>query len=139
MATYSRVEIISKAKELARMMSETDEVDFFKRAERKINENEKVSGLIADIKKHQKEAVNLQHFEKHEALKQEEAKIDELTDEVDKIPLVQEFKQSQTDVNQLLQLVTTTISNTVSEEIVKATDAERTTSAALKNSNEQAT
>lgn len=135
MATYSRVEIVAKAKELARMMSETDEVDFFKRAERKINENEKVSGMIADIKKHQKEAVNLQHFEKHEALKQVESQINELTDEVDGIPLVQEFKQSQTDVNQMLQLVTTTISNTVSEEIVKATDAEKAASASSDPSN----
>lgn len=137
MATYSRVEIIAKTKELARMMSETDEVDFFKRAERKINENEKVSGLIAEIKKHQKEAVNLQHFEKHEALKQVEGQINELTDEVDEIPLVQEFKQSQTDVNQLLQLVSTTISNTVSEEIVKATDADKAASAALNHQDEQ--
>lgn len=137
MAIYSRVEIIAKAKELARMMSETDEVDFFKRAERQINQNDKVSNLIADIKGHQKEAVNLQHFEKHEALKKVEDKINQLTDEVDDIPLVQEFKQSQTEVNQLLQLVSKTISNTVSEEIVKATDAEKATSTALNNQNEQ--
>jgi cell fate (sporulation/competence/biofilm development) regulator YmcA (YheA/YmcA/DUF963 family) len=123
MAKYSRVEIIAKAKELARMMSEADEVDFFKRAERQINENEKVAGLIAEIKRQQKEAVNLQHFGKEEALKQVEEKINRLTDEVDQIPIVQEFKQSQTEVNQLLQLVTTTISNTVTQEIVKATEA----------------
>lgn len=123
MAKYEKVEVIAKAKELARMISETEEVDFFKRAEKQINENDKVSNLIADIKKQQKEAVNLQHFGKHEALKEVEEKINQMTDEVDNIPIVQEFKQSQTEVNNLLQLVTNTISNTVTEEIVKATDA----------------
>src|SRR5699024_4366011 len=108
MAEYSREEIIKKAKELAYMLKETDEVNFFQQAERKINENEKVSNLIADIKKHQKEAVNLQHFQKHEALKDVEAKIDEMQSEVDAVPLVQEFKQSQTEVNELLQLVSYT-------------------------------
>ncbi|HET7578093.1 MAG TPA: YlbF family regulator [Bacillales bacterium] len=123
MAKYEKVEVIAKAKELARMISETEEVDFFKRAEKQINENDKVSNLIADIKKQQKEAVNLQHFGKHEALKEVEEKINQMTDEVDNIPIVQEFKQSQTEVNNLLQLVTNTISNTVTEEIVKATYA----------------
>lgn len=120
MATYSNEDIIAKARELAEMISETEEVDFFKRAERKINDNDKVSGLIADIKSHQKEAVNLQHFQKHEALKEVEGQINELTNEVDSVPLVQEFKQSQTEVDQLLQLVTKTISDTVTEEITKA-------------------
>ncbi|HET7657611.1 MAG TPA: YlbF family regulator [Bacillales bacterium] len=124
MARYEKVEIIAKAKELARMISETEEVDFFKRAEKQINENGKVSQLIEDIKKTQKEAVNLQHFGKHEALKEVEEKINRMTDEVDNIPIVQEFKQSQTEVNNLLQLVTTTISNTVTEEIIKTTDAD---------------
>ncbi|HET7657533.1 MAG TPA: YlbF family regulator [Bacillales bacterium] len=125
MAKYSKVEIIAKAKELARMISETEEVDFFKRAEKQINENTKVSELIEGIKKQQKEAVNLQHFGKHEALKKVEEKIDQMTDEVDQIPIVQEFKQSQVEVNSLLQLVTTTISNKVTEEIIKTTDSEK--------------
>ncbi|HET7615522.1 MAG TPA: YlbF family regulator, partial [Bacillales bacterium] len=124
MANYSRVEIIGKAKQLARMISETEEVDFFKKAEQQINENDKVSSLIEDIKLKQKEAVNLQHFGKHEALKMVEEEIDKLTDEVDNIPIVREFKQSQSEINSLLQLISRTISNTVTEEIVKASEAE---------------
>lgn len=133
MAKYSKVEIIAKAKELARMISDTEEVDFFKRAEKQINENSKVSDLIAGIKLQQKEAVNLQHFGKHEALKEVEGRINQMTDEVDQIPIVQEFKQSQTEVNSLLQLVTTTISNKVTEEIIKAADAEKSTTSGSLN------
>ncbi|ADU30676.1 RicAFT regulatory complex protein RicA family protein [Evansella cellulosilytica] len=118
---YTKQEIVTKAKELAKMIAETEEVDFFKRAELQINDHVKVQEIIGKIKSLQKEAVNLQHYQKHEALKATEAKIDALQDELDEIPLVKEFKQSQTDVNQLLQLVSTTISNNVTNEIIKST------------------
>ncbi|WP_100373125.1 RicAFT regulatory complex protein RicA family protein [Bacillus sp. FJAT-45037] len=117
-ATYTRTEIRNRAKELAKMMAETEEVDFFKQAEKKINEHLRVQELIAEIKKLQKEAVNLQHYNKSEALKEVEQKIDALHQEIDTIPLVQEFKQSQKDVNELLQMVSTTISKNVTEEII---------------------
>lgn len=116
--TYTREDIRVKAKELAKMMAETEEVDFFKRAEKQINEHLKVQEMIAQIKKLQKEAVNLQHYGKSEALKEVESKIDQLNAEIDEIPLVQEFKQSQIDVNELLQMVSNTISRTVTNEII---------------------
>lgn len=114
---YSREQIIEKAVELANMVAKTEEVDFFKKAEQQINQNEKVKTLLAEIKKYQKEAVNLQHYQKHEALKQVEEKIDLLMNEVDEIPLVKEFKQSQVEVNDLLQLIASTISETVTNKI----------------------
>ncbi|MEC2073188.1 YlbF/YmcA family competence regulator [Alkalihalophilus marmarensis] len=117
-ATYTREDIRMKAKELAKMMAETEEVDFFKQAEKKINEHLRVQELIAEIKKLQKEAVNLQHYNKTEALKEVEQKIDALHQEIDEIPLVQEFKQSQIEVNELLQMVSKTISKTVTDEII---------------------
>ncbi|PFG13021.1 RicAFT regulatory complex protein RicA family protein [Bacillus sp. es.036] len=117
----SRMEVIAKAKDLAKLVSETEEVDFFKRAEEKINENKKVQSLIARIKLEQKEAVNLQHYSKHEALKEKDERIDKLMQQLDEIPVVQEFKRSQSDVNDLLQLVANTISNTVTDEIIEST------------------
>ncbi|PIB68286.1 hypothetical protein AOA60_01135, partial [Pseudomonas sp. 2822-17] len=96
--TYSKQEIVNQAKELAKMIAETEEVDFFKRAELQINENLKVQETIAKIKSLQKEAVNLQHYQKTEGLKAVEDQIDALQDELDEIPLVREFKQTQTDV-----------------------------------------
>ncbi len=116
--TYTREDIRLKAKELAKMMAETEEIDFFKRAEKQINEHLRVQELIAQIKKLQKEAVNLQHYGKSEALKEVEGKIDALHAEIDEIPLVQEFKQSQIDVNELLQMVSNTISRAVTNEII---------------------
>ncbi|GGH81917.1 cell fate (sporulation/competence/biofilm development) regulator YmcA (YheA/YmcA/DUF963 family) [Pullulanibacillus pueri] len=121
MSKFTRDEIMKRTHELALMLAETEEVDFFKRAEEAINQNEKVQQIIKRIKLLQKESVNLQHFQKHEAYKRNEQKIDELMKELDEIPVVQEFKQSQTDVNDLLQYISITISNRVSDEIIKAT------------------
>ncbi|MBB6444193.1 RicAFT regulatory complex protein RicA family protein [Bacillus benzoevorans] len=121
MGNYTKDDIIAKARELAKMIAETDEVDFFKRAEAAIHENEKVRVNIKTIKGLQKQAVNLQHYGKEEALKKTEEKISQLEQELDAIPVVNEFKQSQGDVNDLLQLVATTISNAVTNEILETT------------------
>ncbi|MCI4139585.1 YlbF family regulator, partial [Bacillus vallismortis] len=83
---------------LAKMISETEEVDYFKRAEAQINENDKVSAIVNQIKSLQKQAVNLKHYEKHEALKQVEANIDALQEELEEIPVIQEFRDSQMEV-----------------------------------------
>ncbi|MEH7382608.1 RicAFT regulatory complex protein RicA family protein [Bacillus sp. JJ1533] len=121
MAQYTKEQIVERATELAKMIAETDEVDFFKRAEAQINQNKKVQEIIETIKSLQKQAVNFQHYGKSEALKQVEEKIDNLQAELDSIPVVEEFKNSQVEVNDLLQLVAHTISNNVTNEIITST------------------
>ncbi|MCD7033693.1 RicAFT regulatory complex protein RicA family protein [Metabacillus sp. GX 13764] len=121
MAVYSKDEVVAKARELAKMIADTEEVDFFKRAEAQINENQKISRIIAEIKSLQKQAVNFQHYGKTEALKQVEDKIDMLQDELDGIPIIQEFKDSQLEINDLLQLVAHTISNHVTNQVIRST------------------
>lgn len=120
------------------MIARTEEVDFFKRAEAQIHKNEKVSRLIAEIKGLQKQAVNLEYYGKSEALRRTEEKIAALEKELDSIPIVQEFKQSQTEVNELLQLVSTTISNKITDEIISSTGGDLLTGktgAALQSGN----
>ncbi|MGY3717425.1 RicAFT regulatory complex protein RicA family protein [Sutcliffiella cohnii] len=121
MAKYTKQEIIAKARELATMISETEEVEFFTKAEEKINENQKVKEMIASVKSLQKQAVNFQHYGKESALEKTEAKLDNLLQEIDEIPIVQDFKESQKEVNDLLQLVASTITKTVTDEIIKTT------------------
>ncbi|WP_153123863.1 RicAFT regulatory complex protein RicA family protein [Peribacillus tepidiphilus] len=121
MAKYTKDDLLTKAKELAAMIAETEEVDFFKRAEAQINENQKVREMIASIKSLQKQAINFQHYGKEKAYNQVQEKIDALEKELNEIPVVQEFKQSQTDVNDLLQMVASAISNTVTDIIIEST------------------
>jgi cell fate (sporulation/competence/biofilm development) regulator YmcA (YheA/YmcA/DUF963 family) len=124
MALYTKDEIVQRAKELANMIAETEEVEFFKRAEAQLNENQKVREMIASIKSLQKQAVNFQHYGKTEALKQVEAKIDAIQAELDELPIIQDFQESQVVVNDLLQLVANTISKHVTDHIIESTDGD---------------
>ncbi|CAG9619633.1 RicAFT regulatory complex protein RicA family protein [Sutcliffiella rhizosphaerae] len=121
MEKFTREDIVARAKELAQMIANTEEVEFFKRAEEQINENQNIKEKIASVKSLQKQAVNFQHYGKAEALKKTEEKLDNLLKELDEIPIVQEFKSSQSDVNDLLQLVSSYISKTVTDEIIVST------------------
>lgn len=114
----TRKEILDKARELANLIASSNEVEMFKRAEQLIKKNEKVQMLISQIKRKQKEAVHAEHYQKPNLLAQVESEIEKLNQQLDEIPVVQEFKQSQLDVNDLLQLVTSVISNTVTEKII---------------------
>ena len=118
---YSKDEIIAKAKEIAHMIANTEQVDFFKRAEEQINENKKVRESIASLKSLQKQAVNFQQYGKERALEIIEGKINTIEEEIDAIPIVQEFKQSQGEVNELLQMVSNAIANGVTNEIIVST------------------
>lgn len=118
---YSRDEVLDEAKKLANMVAHTDEIERFKEVEAKINSNKKVQSLIKQIKAMQKQAVNLQAYQKTEALKKVEDEIDRLQAEIDEIPVVQEFKEIQLVVNDVLQLITGTIAREVTERIIKST------------------
>lgn len=124
MTQYTRQEVLKEAKELASMLANTEEIERFKHIEAKINENEKVQRLISRIKTLQKQAVNLQAYEKTEALKKVETEIDNIQNELDSIPIVQEFKQIQTIVNDVLQLVSGTIAREVTNYVIKDTDGD---------------
>ncbi|MCU9611983.1 RicAFT regulatory complex protein RicA family protein [Caldibacillus lycopersici] len=124
MGKYTKDDIITKARELAKMIADTEEVEYFKKAEAKINENQKVREKIASLKSLQKQAVNFQNYGKTNALKQVEAKLEAIEKEIDELPIVQDFKESQYEVNELLQIVSNTIANKVTDEIIKSTDGD---------------
>ncbi len=121
MTQYTRQQVLNEAKELAAMLAQTEEIERFKQLEAKINENEKVQRLISRIKTLQKQAVNLQAYEKTEALKKVETEIDNVQNELDGIPIVQEFKEIQVVVNDVLQLVSGTIAREVTNHVIRDT------------------
>ncbi|MFD2628462.1 RicAFT regulatory complex protein RicA family protein [Oceanobacillus kapialis] len=121
MAEYTRSQVLDEAKKLAAMLANTEEIDRFKQVEAKINQNQKVQKLITKIKALQKQAVNFQAYEKKEALKRIEEEIDRLQNEIDEIPVVQEFKETQIVVNDVLQLVSGTIAREVTNNVIEST------------------
>ncbi|MDL4838989.1 RicAFT regulatory complex protein RicA family protein [Aquibacillus rhizosphaerae] len=124
MAQYTRKEVIEEAHKLAKMVADIEEIDRFKQIEAKLNENQKIQIIIKKIKALQKQAVNFQAYGKHEALKKVEAEIDRLQTEIDEIPIVQEFKDTQVVINDILQLVSNTIAREVTNEVIRSTDGD---------------
>ncbi|WP_227871929.1 RicAFT regulatory complex protein RicA family protein [Paenibacillus albus] len=113
-----RADIMAKTKELASMIFTSEEVQQFQRAEKQINGNERVQGLITQIKKKQKELVAFQTtFKNADMVEKIEKEIEVLQDELDGIPIVSDFQQSQADINYLLQTIVSVIRDTVAEKI----------------------
>ncbi len=113
-----REAIMAKARELAELFADSAEVDTYRKAEEQIAVNPHVQGLISTIKKKQKEAVAFeQTFKNKEMAKAIDDEIETLQNELDAIPIVTEFQETQSDLNYMLQLVMGAVRDTVSEKI----------------------
>ncbi|MBW7473211.1 YlbF family regulator [Paenibacillus oenotherae] len=113
-----RADIMAKTKELAEMLFTSEEVQQYQRAEKQIQGNERVQGLIAQMKKKQKEIVAFETtFKNAEMVTKIEKEIEELQDQLDEIPIISEFQQSQADINYLLQTVVAVIRDTVADKV----------------------
>lgn len=110
-------DVLAKAKELADLIAASEEVRIFREAERKVAVHEEVQDLIRQIKKKQKEIVGFEYFQNEQMVQKIEAEMAELEDRLNRYPIVQEFKQTQDDINYLLQLIIGVIRDTVSEKI----------------------
>src|SRR5690606_37781172 len=110
-----------EAKQLAAMLAKTEEIERFKQIEAKINTNDKIQRLVTKIKTLQKQAVNLEAYNKTKALKIVEEELKKAEEELDSIPLVQEFKEIQDIVNDVLQLVSGTIAREVTNHVIRDT------------------
>ncbi|WP_337912555.1 RicAFT regulatory complex protein RicA family protein [Paenibacillus arenosi] len=112
-----REDIMQKAKHLAELICTTEEVKQYQEAEKLIQKHEHVQKTIAMLKKKQKEIVAFESFNNTAMVEKIEAELEALQDEIDNVPLVVQFQQSQTDVNYLLQLIMSVIRDSVSEKI----------------------
>lgn len=112
-----REDILQKAQELSDLISTSTEVNYYQKAEKQIQTNENVQTLIKAIKKKQKEIVAFESFANKAMVEKIEEEIAVLQNELDSIPIVSQFQQSQTDLNYLLQLIMAAIRDKVSEKI----------------------
>lgn len=112
-----RQDILAKTKELSDLLTTSDEVVMYQKAEKQIANNEKIQTLISAIKKKQKEVVAFESFQNADMVSKIESEMKQLQDELDDIPLVRQFQQTQTDINYLLQLVVSVIKDSISDKI----------------------
>ena len=121
MTLSTRKEVMDEAKKLAEMLANTEEIERFKELEAKVNQNDKIQRLVKKITTLQKQAVNLQAYDKKAALEKVEEAITEAQNELDSIPVVHDFQEIQMVVNDVLQLVSSTIAREVTNHVIKDT------------------
>jgi cell fate (sporulation/competence/biofilm development) regulator YmcA (YheA/YmcA/DUF963 family) len=112
-----RADIMAKTQELAALLTTSEEVQTYQKAEQQIQGHEGIQGLIAQIKRKQKEIVGFEYFKNADMVSKIEEEIAQLQDELDGYPVVQQFQQTQADINYLLQMVVDVLKTTLSEKI----------------------
>lgn len=101
------------------LIGEDDLIRRYKELEEKVQNNEKLTGLIEQIKAAQKDAVQFAHYDKPEAEKAAIKRADELTQEFNDHPLVVAYRDQLLEANDLLQHVTDMIQYGINEELEK--------------------
>ncbi|GAB6932130.1 YlbF/YmcA family competence regulator [Calditerricola satsumensis] len=113
-AVVTAEDVLAKARELAAYLAQCEEVVRFRQAEERVKQNEKIRRITAEIRRKQKQATAFDHFQKPGLARQVDAEVAALLRQLDEIPLVQEYKALQADLNEVLQLITNVIAQTVS-------------------------
>ncbi|MGX7264706.1 RicAFT regulatory complex protein RicA family protein [Enterococcus crotali] len=104
---------------LLALLGEDELIQRYKELEEKVQNNEKLTGLVEQIKAAQKDAVQFAHYDKPEAEKAAIKRADELTKEFDEHPLVVAYREQLMEANDLLQHVTDMIQYRINEELEK--------------------
>jgi len=104
---------------LLTLLGEDELIQRYKELEEKVQNNEKLTDLVEQIKATQKDAVQFAHYDKPEAEKAAIKRADELTKEFDEHPLVVAYREQLMEANDLLQHVTDMIQYRINEELEK--------------------
>ena len=112
---YEKDEILAEADKLSQRIQSLDTVKEYQAIEQQIHHNKNIETRMKDLKKTQKQSVNLQNYGKHQALRQSEDKIQDIEQNLNIIPIVEEFRESQAEANDLLQMMISTMSNRLNE------------------------
>ncbi|AVP36950.1 hypothetical protein DOS70_10520 [Staphylococcus felis] len=115
--TYTREDILSATSKLAKHIQDLDTVKTYQRIEEQIHQNKKISNYMNTLKQSQKQSVNFQNYNKPNAYKRSEATIETIRNQIDDIPIVTQFRKSQEETNDFLQLVIETMSKRLQENI----------------------
>lgn len=117
-------EVMASVRHFAGELQATEEVSRFHQLEHTVNESPRVQGLIEEIKRKQKELVHAKHYAKSEYRQMLETELDQLHHELDNLPVVREYQQTQVEMNDLLQLIQDMIGSEVSKKIDVETGGE---------------
>ncbi|CAL27850.1 RicAFT regulatory complex protein RicA family protein [Staphylococcus carnosus] len=108
---YEKKDILAQAQKLSDQIKQLDTVKYYQRVETQIHRNHHIDEWMSDLKQRQKQSVNLQNYGKIEAYKRSEAEIAQIQEKIDALPIVTEFREAQSDANDLLQMMINTMAD----------------------------
>ncbi|PTM58897.1 YlbF family regulator [Desmospora activa] len=106
--------VLALAHNLGRRLALTAEIQRFRLAEEQVESSRRVTELIETIKRKQKELVHAKHYEKTAYIRQLEQELEQIHHELDHLPIVREYQQSQVEMNELLQTLQRVVADSVS-------------------------
>ncbi|ATH62769.1 YlbF family regulator [Staphylococcus pasteuri] len=112
---YNKEDILSNADQLAQKIKNLEVIKDYQTIETQIHNNKTIEKKMNRLKKQQKQSVNLQNYGKSTAFNQSENQIHQLENEINELPIVEEFRTSQYEANYLLQMMIKTMENRLNE------------------------
>ena len=107
-----------KAKEeLIDLLKNHEAVLAFQEAEKAIGQIPQISYLAGQMKAYQQEAVLFQKIEKQRAYEEAGEQADLIQNELENLPIVQDYRQKMQDASDLIQYVTKSIEEKINEEL----------------------
>lgn len=104
---------------LIELLEQNEVIQQYKKIDQRVKNNEKLTQLIEEIKKAQKDAVQFAHYEKPLAEQEALKRADELTAQFDEHPLVIAYREQLKEANDLLQHITSMIQREVNDQLEK--------------------
>ena len=111
---YSKEDILKHADILAQRINDLDVVKDYQSIEQQIHNNKTIESKMKSLKIN-KTICQLSKLWKDTAFRQSENQIHHIEDEINNLPIVEEFRSAQYDANDLLQMMIKTMEDRLNE------------------------
>jgi len=117
---YEKEDILKQANSVSNKIKALELIKQYQNVEQQIHENTSIEQKMKQLKLQQKQSVNFQNYGKHQAYQKSEEEISQLEKEINALPIVEEFRSAQFEANELLQLMVSTMEQSLNKHNEKA-------------------
>ncbi|OFO40059.1 RicAFT regulatory complex protein RicA family protein [Staphylococcus sp. HMSC070D05] len=117
---YEKEDILKQADCVSNKIKALELIKQYQNVEQQIHKNSSIEQKMKQLKLQQKQSVNFQNYGKHQAYQKSEKEISQLEKEINAIPIVEEFRSAQFEANELLQLMVSTMEQSLNQHNEKA-------------------
>lgn len=117
---YEKEDILKQADSVSNKIKGLELIKQYQNVEQQIHENSSIDQKMKQLKLQQKQSVNFQNYGKHRAYQKSEKEISQLEKEINALPIVEEFRSAQFEANELLQLMVSTMEQSLNKHNEKA-------------------